>query len=109
MPNKISERLVALLHKIPAGMVVTNLQALSLVGAPKGYARAMPGILTRACTAGAPGYRVVDSKWKTLRQMPEQVTKLRAEGVALSGDGQVINHTAFVWQPTHHELFLVPA
>lgn len=96
-----------ILAKVPPGRVLPWTQLSRLAGAPTGFSmRGMPGLLKKAEGLGSPSWRVVDSEWKGIaKHLPEQREKLRAEGVELNEEGEVLNRERCAWNPSHEELY----
>jgi putative phosphoesterase len=110
-----SDRVKAVLARVPAGRVTSYTQLHLLAGAPTDYSsRGFPGLLRKALADGSPAvHRVLDSQWRAPRNgvgtlhYPEQPGLLAAEGVALDAvTGKVLGARESVeWAPAHEELF----
>jgi putative phosphoesterase len=110
-----SDRVKAVLARVPAGRVTSYTQLHLLAGAPTDYSsRGFPGLLRKALADGSPAvHRVLDSQWRAPRNgegtlhYPEQLGLLAAEGIALDAiTGKVLGARESVeWAPTHEELF----
>eukprot|EP00931_Biecheleriopsis_adriatica_P064857 TRINITY_DN39539_c0_g1_i1.p1 TRINITY_DN39539_c0_g1~~TRINITY_DN39539_c0_g1_i1.p1 ORF type:complete len:342 (-),score=47.57 TRINITY_DN39539_c0_g1_i1:123-1148(-) len=107
----VKSRIQWLLPRIPWGKIVSYKQLLQYVGAPSGYARAIPALLVgfEKAKSRLPVHRIVDSQYKLVRQLPEGMQKeaLENEGLKISLQTEAV-HAAetFLWQPTEQELYL---
>lgn len=81
VPDAVGQRFAWVVQRIPRGRVLTYRDALRLVGAAPGYARALPTYVRRAAEAGAAAHRVVDSAGRLLPALPGQRERLASERV----------------------------
>mmetsp|Transcript_21157 Transcript_21157/g.34907 ORF Transcript_21157/g.34907 Transcript_21157/m.34907 type:complete len:252 (+) Transcript_21157:124-879(+) len=109
LSDTTKERLEWLLPKVPPGRLVTYVDALSLVGSPSGFARAIPAYLKRWAGKQPWAHRLVQSDGALIeKHVPGQRAALEAEGVGVQTVKGVdcVDLAPVRWQPAHVELFL---
>ncbi|CAD7970504.1 unnamed protein product [Amoebophrya sp. A25] len=122
-PDDVRSRIFTLCAKVPPGKVVSIREVLHYVGAPSGYARAIPAMIKGALkdsdgqgkkvkekTTPTPYnlHRLLDSDYNLLeRHMPKQRQLLVAEGLKVDEEGKVATDDGDArWKPFHSGLFL---
>jgi len=103
VPDHVAARALWVIRQIPSGRVVPFTMLVQLVGAPRGYLRALPRLVQAAAHRGLPAHRVVASSGALLDYVPEQLERLTLEGVSCA-DGQVLSVARLTWRP--HGLYL---
>jgi alkylated DNA nucleotide flippase Atl1 len=98
VPDHVATRAMWVIRQIPAGRVVPFAMLVQLVGAPRGYLRALPRLVQAATRSGLPAHRVVASGGALLDYVPGQLERLTDEGVACA-DGQVLAVDGCIWRP----------
>jgi len=112
LSDTVKERVRWLLQRVPSGRVVTFMDVIGMVGAPSGFARALPAYLKAWVREGAvelPVHRMTDSRGGLLdKYVPGQRAMLEAEGVDVQVvEGQpCVDLSSSRWTPSHTEVFL---
>ena len=132
LSDEVKQRVRWLLARAPRGRVVTYMAALGMVGAPAGFARALPAYLKAWAAEAAPALTPADGEAGEAaptdvalealpvhrmtatsgalveRYVPGQRAALEAEGVrVLTRKGEAcVDLRACRWQPSHAELYL---
>lgn len=98
VPEHILARTLWVVRRIPPGRVAPYSMLVRLIGAPRGYLRALPRAITFAASRGLAAHRVVNSHGELLKSLPTQPWLLAAEGV--ESDGSVVGDLGrYTWRP----------
>jgi len=98
VPEHILARTLWVVRRIPPGRVAPYSMLVRLIGAPRGYLRALPRAITFAASRGLAAHRVVSSRGELLESLPTQPRLLAAEGVASNGS-VVGDLDRYIWRP----------
>lgn len=95
LDEKLSERVNHVLTSVPEGKVITFAHLTVTTGVTPKHVRVFPRML-RAAPSEIPIHRVVTSSGRSITEhVPRQISRLRAEGVPISTEGEVDRH--FLW------------
>lgn len=95
VPETISDRILAIVAKIPYGKVTTYFHITCAAGISKAYTRVLPRIL-RSAPAETPVHRVISTTGNLIADhIPYQRRMLSKEGVAVEPTGRV--EDKFIW------------
>ena len=80
---------------IPPGRVVRYSDVAVAIGADNSFVRAIPGYIKRSVAAGLPLHRIVTARGQLLATVPDQASRLMAEGVPAN---DTVDLSTFLWQ-----------
>lgn len=97
VPDKIFDRFLWIVDKIPEGKIITYSQLLSILGGSSSYFRVLPSFIKKASTTKLPLHRILDSKGRLIPYVPYQQSLLEKEHIVVSNNQ--INVLDYAWEP----------
>jgi methylated-DNA-protein-cysteine methyltransferase-like protein len=98
----LTERIIDVIRKIPAGRVATYGQVAAMAGNPRAARQVVRTLHTSSRKEKLPWHRVINSKGRISLQpgsgYEEQKTRLLGEGIEFDGN-DTIDFKRFLWRP----------
>jgi alkylated DNA nucleotide flippase Atl1 len=96
VPDKIYDRFLWIVKKIPHGKIMTYSQLLNVLGGSRSYFRVIPAFIKKTSSKDLPIHRILDSKGRLIPYVPYQEHLLKKENVVINN--QKVNIIEYSWQ-----------
>ncbi|MET0855828.1 MAG: MGMT family protein [Telluria sp.] len=90
LPESVTQKFLDFIPTIPSGQVVRFVDVTTAMGVDSSFVRAVPGYIRRSIGRNLPLHRIVNARGELPDFVPDQATRLAAEGVRVETDGDVL-------------------